>query len=152
MVWHNIHYLGEKFINFQTTYIKTFPWEKDKLNCLGENKFQNQGRAQSEFILHNNQNKFIHYAMSAMCNSLPHVGHVISTSSMPHHGIATQCPCHVFHVFDLPHVCQVGAMLTPCHSCQVINLPHHCSMLASNINYSKMWDCAHPTPPNSHIP
>jgi hypothetical protein len=41
MVWHNIHYLGEKFINFQTTYIKTFPWEKDKLNCLGENKFQN---------------------------------------------------------------------------------------------------------------
>jgi hypothetical protein len=40
IMWHNIHCLGEKFINSQITYTKTFPWEKNKLASLGENKFQ----------------------------------------------------------------------------------------------------------------
>lgn len=78
--------------------------------------------------------------------------HVISTSSMPHHGTTTLCPCHVFNVIKLPCVWHACAMSTPSHPCQVINLPHQCSMLTSYPNYLKMCECAHPKISTPQIP
>ncbi len=93
-----------------------------------------------------------HITMCNVCSTMSlrpwaTICHVMSMSSMSHHGTTTMCPHHVFHVITLSHVCHVNAR-SPMPGHQFATLvPHQCSMLASNPNYPKMCGCAHPTPP-----